>query len=377
MGPATMVDFGSKSLSLGVEGTQSQLAEFGTSRLAEKHGLDLLLDAGLVVLDHRDERVASLSLNESVSSKVTKRSHPGLESLVLRGVDTRTWRKRIAPPGENPRNLKRLALVHCDNPMLMNWTRYPEEMESLEIVNPYQTYPYKAGVVLTDNLLAKPLSHFRHLTELNLQHIGAPICEVLFTLGVEAGKQLKVLKLHDQSVTGIDNNYSFQRHHPIGVLDCPLYKLLVYLCPNLEVLSLDVSNNAVEGKPPDILYRTPDTRSLAMEPCLEELQGEPSLPVFETLRSLQRLRSLRLVTSDTGNARSEKSSDIIASRTCSSDLVYFTLAVSASRPTDTFGNAEDVFRLDPDGASYLVCAPDLLRPVPRKDWFHRQRQKGL
>ncbi|KAL8646594.1 MAG: hypothetical protein Q9226_006793 [Calogaya cf. arnoldii] len=376
MGPATMVDFGSKSLSLVVEGTRSQLTEFGTSRLAEKQGLDILLDAGLVVLDQRDERVASLSLKESVSSKVTKRSHSGLESLVLRGIDTRTWRKRIASPVDNPGNLKRLALVHCDNPMLMNWTRYPEDMEILEIVNPYQTYPYKAGIVLTDNLLAKPLSQFRHLTELNLQHIGAPICEVLFSLGVEAGKQLKVLKLHDQFVTGIDKDYSFQRH-TIGVLHCPLYKILVYLCPNLEVLSLDVSNNAVEDKPLDILYRTPDTRSLAIEPCLEELQGKPSLPVFETLRSLQRLQALRLVTSDTGNARNEKSSDMIASRTCSSDLAYFTFAISASRSTDTVRNVEDVFRLDPDGASYLVWRPDHWRTVPRKDWFHRQKQEGL
>ncbi|KAL9629449.1 MAG: hypothetical protein Q9204_005263, partial [Flavoplaca sp. TL-2023a] len=307
--------------------------EYGTNTLLEKQELDMLLNAGLV-LDHRDERITLLHRKRNVLTEITQQPHPGLDCLVLRAVDTRIWQSRMVSRAMDVRKLKRLTLIHCNNPMLMSWTQYPKDLESLEILSPIQTYPYKAGLVLVDNLLAKPLSHFRHLTQLNLQHIGAPICEVLFTLSVEAGKQLKVLKLADQDVTGIDKIYSFQRRG-VGPLECPLYKLLVHLCPNLEVLCLDISNNAVENKPADVLSRAPDARFMAIEHYLEELQEAPSLPVFETLRSHQQLRVLQLITSITGDTRNETDIDMIASRSCSPDLAYFTFAFSAPPPSSS------------------------------------------
>lgn len=362
-----MVDSDPRNLSLVIEGKRLPKNERDPAWPPAKYGPDILLDAGFL-MDHRDERMASLALEEFISTRTPKRPNPGLESLVLRGIDIRIWQKGNLSHALNLRNLKRLALVNCNNPMLISWTRYPQDMESLEIVNPDQTYPYKAGLVLTDNLLAKPLSHFCHLSELNLQHIGGPICEVLFQLGLDAGKQLKVLKLHDQEVTGIDEIYSFQRDGS-DALDCPMYKLLVYICPNLEVLSLDISSNAVDSKSMGRHYRSSDSRSVALEPLLEQVNNVSTLPVFETLRSLQCLRSLRLVTADVGNARSEQVSDRIGRSTCSADIEYFTLAVSASRSTEDIGNVEDVFRLDPNGASHLVRRPDIWHTVPRAIWY--------
>ena len=361
---------GTKTFSLVIEGTRRPPDEQDSDWPPGKYGPDILLDNGFT-LDHRDERAALMAPNEFVPSRTTKQSIPGLESLVLRGTSIeywQMWQRGAFIQVLNFDNLKRLALVDCNNPMRLSWPQYPQALESLEIVNPDQTYPYKAGVVLTERQLANPLEHFRHLSELNLQNVGAPICEVLILLGVEAGKQLKVLKLHDQEVTGIDEIYTIRRVYAAGELDCPWYKLLVYLCPNLEVLSLDMSNNSVEDQPLVTHYRTSDPRFVALELRLEQMNSAPTLPVFDTLRSLRRLHSLRLVTPDVGKARSEPTANMIARRMCSSGLKYFTLAVSACPSTGHIGDVEDVFRLDLDGASYQERISYLWRTVPIHVW---------
>ncbi|KAL8889826.1 MAG: hypothetical protein Q9192_005959 [Flavoplaca navasiana] len=262
--------------------------------------------------------------------------------------------------------------------MLLSWPQYPQSLESLEIVNPDQTDPYKEGLFLTGKQLGEPIDYFCHLSELNLQNVGAPICEVLPFLSAEAGAQLKVLKLHDQAVTGVDQIYTIRRDYTseqdyAAEQDCPMYKLLVYVCPNLEVLSLDVSSNSVEDQPLDRHIRTMDMGYEGLGLRLEQMNNAPTLPVFHTLRSLRRLHFLRLVIPDQGKARSGQTADMIARRTCSSELRYFTLAVSASAATGDIGDVEDVFRLDPDGALYREETPSWRwgRTVPIHTWRHQ------
>ncbi|KAL9003128.1 MAG: hypothetical protein Q9180_009928 [Flavoplaca navasiana] len=268
------------------------------------------------------------------------------------------------------RNLKRLALVDCNNPMLLSWYQYPQTLECLEIVNPEQTDPYKTGQFLTGKQLADPIEYFCHLSELNLQNVGAPICEVLPFLSAEAGAQLKVLKLHDQEVTGVDQMYTIRRDYG-AEQDCPMYKLLVYVCPNLEVLSLDLSSNSVEDQPLERHIRTMDIGYEGLGLRLEQMNSAPTLPVFDTLRSLRRLHSLRLVIADQGKARSGQTADMIARRTCSAELRYFTLAVSACPSTGHIGDVEDVFRLDPDIAWYRGRTSYRWRTVPIHTWRHQ------
>ncbi|KAL8921376.1 MAG: hypothetical protein Q9172_004040 [Xanthocarpia lactea] len=238
--------------------------------------------------------------------------------------------------------------------MSTSWHCYPQDLETLEIVDPVQTYPIRVGLLLTENLLAKPLSHFRNLEELTLQNVGAPICEVLINL-CESGKKLKVLQLQDQEVSGIDQVYRFRRKEPRGdseYLNCPFHKLLVYICPNVEILSLDISINTLEQGPLDVHLRGSDSRSAALEPLLEELEQIPTLPVCETLRSLQRLRSLQLTLPD-GSARREQVVLAFAKKWWSTDLEYFSVAV---RHTASVEYCEDIFRVDHNGASYLDWA---------------------
>ena len=362
---------GSKTFSLMIEGTHLPPDERDPSG---KHGLDILSDTGFL-LDHRDERTALMAPDDSVTTRGTKQSTSGLESLILRGVAIQSWelwQNGAFIMALSFRHLKRLALVDCNDPMLISWTQYPQDLESLEILNPDQTYPYKSGQFLTGKQLAEPIDYFCHLSELNLQNVGAPICEVLTFLSAEAGAQLKVLKLHDQNVTGVDQLYTIRCDYG-PEQDCPLYKLLVYVCPNLEVLSLDVSSNFVEDQPLDRHVRTMDIGYEGLRLRLEQMNSASTLPVFDTLRSLRRLHSLRLVVPDAGKARSGQTADMIARRTCSSELRYFTLAVSACRSTGHIGDVEDVFRLDPDSAWYRGMTSYMWRTLPIHTWRHQAR----
>ncbi|KAL8962588.1 MAG: hypothetical protein Q9193_001030 [Seirophora villosa] len=253
--------------------------------------------------------------------------------------------------------------------MLISWPQYPRDLENLEIVQPHQTHPYKAGLVLSDNLLANPLSHFRNLSELNLQHVGGPICEVLFNL-VEIGKQLKVLKLHDQAVEGIDRLYWIERSQPqphSDCLECPFWKLLVYICPNVEILSLDISDIALQEDDMNEFKRASDSRSIALEPILEEMEHAPTLEVFETLRSLRYLRSLRLMTLDSGDTvrpRSERNWIPVSKKLWSANLESFVLTVAfvAWRSRDVM-SVEDVVRIDRQKASSLDIGHHFWRAI--------------
>ena len=147
-----------------------------------------------------------------------------------------------------------------------------------------------------------------------------------------------------------------------------MYKLLVFVCPNLEVLSLDLSSNSVEDQPLDRYVRTMDIGYEGLGLRLEQMNNAPTLLIFDTLRSLRRLQSLRLVIPDAGKARSGQTANMIARRTCSSELRYFTLAVSACRSTGHIGVVEDVFRLDPDSAWYRGMNSYMWRIVPIHTW---------
>ncbi|KAL9638173.1 MAG: hypothetical protein Q9204_001592 [Flavoplaca sp. TL-2023a] len=241
---------GTKTFSLVIEGTRLPPDERDSEWPAGKYGPDIL-DTGFL-LDRRDERTALMAPNDSITTRTTKQSTSGLESLILRGVALRlweVWQNGAFIKALSFRNLKRLALVDCNNPMLLSWPQYPQSLESLEIVNPDQTDPYKEGLILAGKQLAEPIGYFCHLSELNLQNVGAPICEVLPILNAEAGAQLKVLKLHDQAVTGVDQMYTIRRDYG-PEQDCPMYKLLVP--PSLLYLLRKLRKQAVKEDEVDI-----------------------------------------------------------------------------------------------------------------------------
>ena len=310
---------------------------------------------------NRDERLTPLAWRKSRNPSTS--SGPGLESLVLHKNDVRLWQKHDLSQSLDLRRLKRLALDRCNNPMSISWHCYPQDLERLEIADPVQTYPIRVGLLLTENLFAKPLFYFHNLEELSLQNVGAPICEVLINL-CERGNKLKVLQLQDQEVSGIDQVYKFRRKEPRGdsdYLDCPFHKLLVHICPNVEILSLDISINTLEQGFLDVYLRGSDSRSPALEPLLEELGQTPTLPVYETFRSLQRLRSLQLTMPEHRAARNEQIVLSFAEKLWSKDLEYFGLAI---RSTPSIEDCQDIFRVDRNGASYLDCGRCQWNEVP-------------
>ncbi|KAL8996814.1 MAG: hypothetical protein Q9169_003783 [Polycauliona sp. 2 TL-2023] len=352
---ADIVGSTTKSLSLVIEGMQSSKRKLDSKGLPCRYGPDLFgaIDAQL---NYGDDCASLLALENVVSATSSKRPDPGFASLVLHGTDVRLWQKYDSSHAFYLCKLRRLALIGCENPMLISWPQYPRDLESLEIVHPHQTYPYKAGLVLSDNMLANPLSHFRNLAELNLQHIGGPICEVLFNL-VDIGKQLKVLKLHDQAVEGFDRLYWIQRNQPqpnSDYLECPFWKLLVHTCPNVEILSMDISNIGLREDDMDEFKRASDSNSIALEPILEEMEQVPTLKVFETLRSLRCLKSLRLMTLDTVAPRNEAFWIQVSQGLWSANLESFILAVTfVSAPNRDVVKVEDVVRIDRQEASCL------------------------
>ncbi|KAL8870122.1 MAG: hypothetical protein Q9174_003761 [Haloplaca sp. 1 TL-2023] len=358
-----------KSLSLVFDDERPSKRKLDSGWLPSKDGPDLFLDTD-AILEFCDKHRPVLAPIDPVSVRIPKRRDLGVASLVLYQTDIRLWQKVASSHTLDLCNLKRLALIRCDNPMLMPWSQFPRGLETLEIVHPHQTYPYKAGLVLSDNLLAHPLSHFRNLSELDLQHIGGPICEVFFNL-VEIGKQLKVLKLHDQTVEGIEKRYWIQRSQPhphSEYLECPFWKLLVYTCPDVEILSLDISNIALERDDIKECKRASDWRSIALEPILEEMEHAPTLEVFETLRSLRCLRSLRLMTLDTYDTirtRTEPNWIPVSKKLWSANLESFILSVTFFTPqTRDISSVKDVVRIDRQSASSLDTRKHVWRAIP-------------
>lgn len=259
---------------------------------------------------------------------------PRLESLTLDGCSIRLWQTQHLSDILDLQNLKQLSLVYCDNPMLLDWQRYPQELEVLQIIDPFPTYPIKAGLLIREGILRRALSQFRRLTELSLQNVGAPVCEVLFHL-VDSGKSLKVLRLHDQEISGIDRLYTFWRNQPqldSGSLDCDFAKILTHICPNVETLSLDISHDGLEyDRTPEITrHLGSDSLSAPLEPLMEEVAEIPTTSLSENFHNLTSLRHLRLVTPRIGNAWGNETVERVSRRMWSSSLEIFTLVASYS-----------------------------------------------
>ncbi|KAL8649687.1 MAG: hypothetical protein Q9226_005470, partial [Calogaya cf. arnoldii] len=293
---------------------------------------NFLLDESLHCdLGPNHTRKGTSTARNTVASKLLSELHgPVLKALIMDGHQVRRWRQHDPSAMLNVRSLRRLTLVNCENPILVPWHSYPPELEILEIVNPVRTYPINADLYLREQLLARPLSQFRTLKVLNLQHVGAPIREVLFNLR-DGGKNLKVLRLHDREISGIDMDYRFLRHQPQGhsaVINCPFPWLLAHLCPNLQTLSLDITQDGLKHNFPATRTLASDSVSTALEPLLEELAEFPIFSVSEALRSLKSLQHLRLVTSSLAECNGQDALKF-AERLWSTKLKSVTLVVSA------------------------------------------------
>lgn len=267
-----------------------------------------------------------------------------LESLILERCSVRLWQMQRLPGFSHLRNLKRLTLVYCDNPMLLSWQRYPRDLEVLEILDPFPTYPIKAGLLLRQHTLARPLTQFRRLTELSLQNVGAPICEVLFHL-LDSGKSLRVLRLHDQEISGIDRWYRFRRHQPqpgTEFLNCFFTRLLIHICPNVQILSLDMSARGLLGL--ELLIDRQlgsNSRSAALEPLMDELARSPTLSLSQKFQSLMYLRHLRLVTYRNAHIWEDRKAMQVAERMWSTSLESFTLVAHTPVEENELSASED------------------------------------
>ena len=184
--------------------------------------------------------------NTLARQKVAFQTPPGLHGPIIKTImmvvhNVNLWRNHDPSKVFDVRNVRRLILAGCRDPIFVPWQAYPPGLEVLKILDPVPSYPIGAGLYLGERQIARPLSHFTRLNVLDLQNVGAPICEVLFHLQ-ESGTSLKVLNLHDQEISGIDMCYKVRRQQP-GTTDiaCFFLKLLAYLCPNLHTLSLDIS----------------------------------------------------------------------------------------------------------------------------------------
>lgn len=280
----------------------------------------------------RVRRGTAIERRKFASNRPINLRGPIVEALIMDGHNVNLWRNHDPSTILDVRYLRRLTLAHCNHPIQMPWQSYPPDLQILEMLDPLPSYPIVTNLYLRDQQFARPLSHFRNLKVLDIQNVGAPICEVLWNL-CESGKNLKVLKLHDRKISGIDRCYSFQRHQPqfhSTELDCSFDKLLVHLCPNLQTLSLDISSYGLEGDTPMVRRLGSDSISLTLEPLLEELAKYPTFSVSETLRSLTDLRYLRLVTPHSSAQCNGQGALRFADKVWSTKLESFTMVASIS-----------------------------------------------
>lgn len=297
---------------------------------------------------------------------------PRLESLTLDGYSVRQWQMQGFPDFFDLEGLKRLSLVYCDNPMLLKWQHYPTDLEVLQIIDPFPTYPIKAGLLIRENTLARPLSHFRRLTELSLHNVGAPICEVLYHLR-DSGNNLKVLRLHDQEISGIDRWDCFRRSQPqpgdSERLVLSFVKLLIHICPNVEILSLDVRHYGLKNDSHSHdRWLGSDAFSASLEPLMEELALISGLSLSQNFHRLAFLRHLRIVTphitdyirkSDEWEAGTVME---VAERMWSSSLETFTL-VTCWRPQ----SYNDLLATQSQ-------ADEIERPLETSEWCVKSRE---
>ncbi|KAL9599865.1 MAG: hypothetical protein Q9219_003559 [cf. Caloplaca sp. 3 TL-2023] len=223
---------------------------------------------------------------------------PMVKTLVFDNASLYLWaRDNLSLPFDTS-GVRRLSLVNCFTTMALRWSLFPKDLESLEIVDPVHCEAVDAGTYIIENVLAAPLNRFPNLTTLKLRNLGAPIREVLINL-IENGRKLQCLEIHDQEMSGIDACYKFERFQQgsgSDRIDCDFAKLLVYVCPNLQSLSVDISAEGLERHTSEVYLRRRDARSIALEPVLEKLAEIPSRSVSDSLCSLKSLRSLRLRT---------------------------------------------------------------------------------
>ncbi|KAL8722052.1 MAG: hypothetical protein Q9181_007574 [Wetmoreana brouardii] len=264
----------------------------------------------------------------SVSRAQPGSSGPRLDSLMFyRCVITR-WEKDDQSTVKHSRGLRKLSLVNCDHPGYFKWQLYPPSLKILEILDPVQSHDVVSDQYIRRGKLAPALSHFCNLEILNLQNVGGPICQVLLSL-CENGKKLKVLKLHDQDIEGVDRCHRIDRYaNQSEYIECHFHKLLAYVCPNVETLSIDVTPKGLEGNNTEHFVRGPSFESIPVEPILEELAQMPTLSVAETLRSLDSLRSLRIRTSILEAICNEQSALAHARRMWSATLECFTFVAA-------------------------------------------------
>ncbi|KAL8698248.1 MAG: hypothetical protein Q9201_006676 [Fulgogasparrea decipioides] len=296
---------------------------------------------------------------QSVSRAQPGSSGPRLESLTLYHCVITRWHNDDQSIVQNSRGLRKLSLVNCEHPGSFKWQLYPPNLKILEILDPVQTYDVASGQYIRSGILAPALSHFCNLEILNIQNVGGPICQVLLSLG-ETGKKLKVLKLHDQDIEGIDRCHKISRlANESEVLDCFFHKLLAYVCPNVETLSIDVTVNGLERDTSEIFVRGPCWVTLPAEPMLQELAQMPTLSVAETLRSLNSLRSLRIRTSRSETVCNEQSALAHARRTWSATLECFTLVASYASweiRRDELGKADGNIPLPQDRPEWRIMS---------------------
>ncbi|KAL9634118.1 MAG: hypothetical protein Q9204_003123 [Flavoplaca sp. TL-2023a] len=245
---------------------------------------------------------------------------PIIKTIIIVGHNVNLWRNHDPSKVFDVRNIRRLILAGCRDPIFVPWQAYPPGLEVLEILDP---------------------------------NVGAPICEVLFHLQ-ESGTSLKILNLHDQEISGIDMCYKFRRQQP-GTTDiaCFFLKLLAYLCPNLQTLSLDISSHGLEQDHPTVHHLRFDSYSVTLEPMLEEVARYPTLSLSETFRSLRDLQFLRLVTPFSPAMCNSQNALRYAGNLWSKSLKTFTLVASVSAGGKSVGSldARGDYRLIPRSES--------------------------
>ncbi|KAL8830706.1 MAG: hypothetical protein Q9170_005613 [Blastenia crenularia] len=199
-----------------------------------------------------------------------------------------TFWKTILAGYPSPDRLRQRKLLNVEG-------RYASDLKVLEIVYPNPNdadYDYQ---VLRERKLAQPLSHFRNLVVLYLQKFKAPVCEVLYHV-VEAGKHLKSLQLHDHEVSGIDRWYEFRRDQsPLEILNCYFHKFLLYSCPGVEFLSVDITANGLGENKAICQKKVLEPQDDTLEQLLKILEQVETRKVKQTFAPFQHLRSLKLV----------------------------------------------------------------------------------
>ncbi|KAL8870445.1 MAG: hypothetical protein Q9174_003514 [Haloplaca sp. 1 TL-2023] len=191
------------------------------------------------------------------------------------------------------RKMKSVSLIHCNWLFNFPWYQFPSDLECLEIIDPIQGFTVRSDQLIKEAVVAGAIARFTSLRVLNIQNVGGPVCELLWTLAVDGkGKSIKDLRLHDQDIEGIDRYYRFRQEK----LRCPFTKLLAHTCPDLEALSIDITTYGLNSDASKVLGRALGSTTYPWVATLVEMAQTPTLDISETFRSLRYLRFLRIRT---------------------------------------------------------------------------------